>query len=146
MLLREFDERGGWDWGFRSCADWLSWRTGLDRGAAREKVRVASATRAAAGLEGVRRQRKLPWATIDGMPTVLREGPYRFYFHSHEPNEPPHVHVDRDDESAKFWLSPVALARNFGFRAHELRQIERLVAENQQTLLEAWYGYHGHES
>jgi len=36
------------------------------------------------------------------MPTVLRSGPYRFYFYSHEPNEPPHVHVDRDDQSAKF--------------------------------------------
>ena len=34
-------------------------------------------------------------------PTVLREGPYRFYFYSHEPNEAPHVHVDRDDQSAK---------------------------------------------
>ena len=40
------------------------------------------------------------------MPTVLRSGPYRFYFYSHEPNEPPHIHVDRDDLSAKFWLSP----------------------------------------
>ena len=38
------------------------------------------------------------------VPTVLRSGPYRFYFYSHEPNEPPHVHVDRDDDSAKFWL------------------------------------------
>ena len=44
------------------------------------------------------------------MPTVLRSGPYRFYFYSHEPNEPPHVHVDRDDLSAKFWLQPVGLA------------------------------------
>ncbi len=34
------------------------------------------------------------------------------YFYSHEPNEPPYVHVDRDDQSAKFWLAPVALARN----------------------------------
>ena len=49
------------------------------------------------------------------MPTVLRSGPYRVYFYSHEPDEPPHVHVDRDDQSAKFWLAPVALARNFGF-------------------------------
>ena len=43
-------------------------------------------------------------------PTVLREGLYRFYFCSHEPNEPPHVHVDRDDRSAKLWLEPVTLA------------------------------------
>jgi hypothetical protein len=48
-------------------------------------------------------------------PTILREGPYRFYFYSHEPNEPPHVHVDRDDLSAKSWLDAVSLARNFGF-------------------------------
>jgi hypothetical protein len=42
------------------------------------------------------------------MPTVLRIGPYRFYFVSHDMDEPPHVHVDRDDESAKFWLAAVA--------------------------------------
>src|SRR6058998_937213 len=40
-LIREFDARGGWGNGFRSCADWLSWRVGLDPGAARERVRVA---------------------------------------------------------------------------------------------------------
>ncbi|MEX1330522.1 MAG: DUF4160 domain-containing protein [Desulfobacterales bacterium] len=33
------------------------------------------------------------------MPTVLRTGPYRLYFYSHEPNESPHVHIDRDNDS-----------------------------------------------
>jgi Domain of unknown function (DUF222) len=42
-LIREFDVRGGWNNGFRSCAAWLSWRVGLDPGAARERVRVARA-------------------------------------------------------------------------------------------------------
>ena len=42
-LIREFDKRGGWACGFRSCAHWLSWRTGLSMGPAREKVRVARA-------------------------------------------------------------------------------------------------------
>ena len=42
-LIREFDARGGWNTGFRSCAAWLSWRVGLDLGAAREKIRVARA-------------------------------------------------------------------------------------------------------
>ena len=46
-LIREFDARGGWNTGFRSCAAWLSWRVGLDLGAARQRVRVA---RALAGL------------------------------------------------------------------------------------------------
>ncbi len=42
-LIREFDARGGWNTGFHSCAAWLSWRVGLDLGAARERVRVARA-------------------------------------------------------------------------------------------------------
>ena len=42
-LIREFDTREGWNTGFRSCAAWLSWRVGLDLGAARERVRVARA-------------------------------------------------------------------------------------------------------
>src|SRR5437870_13142081 len=42
-LIREFDARGGWGNGFRSCAHWLSWRVGLAPGAAREHVRVARA-------------------------------------------------------------------------------------------------------
>ena len=40
--LHEFDRRYGWE-GWRSCAHWLNWRTGLDLGAAREKLRVAAA-------------------------------------------------------------------------------------------------------
>ncbi|MBZ5658004.1 MAG: DUF4160 domain-containing protein [Acidobacteriia bacterium] len=75
------------------------------------------------------------------MPTVLRSGPYRFYFYSHEPNEPPHV--DRDDLSAKFWLSPVQLAGNFGFRAHELREIQSMVRDSGQRFLEAWNEFFG---
>src|SRR2546428_9059034 len=40
-LIREFDARAGWNTGFRSCAEWLSWRVGPGLGAARERVRVA---------------------------------------------------------------------------------------------------------
>jgi hypothetical protein len=77
------------------------------------------------------------------MPTVLRSGPYRLYFYSHEPNEAPHMHIDLDDQSCKFWIEPVALARNLGFSAKELRDLERLVIDNQQRLLEAWHEYFG---
>ncbi|HAZ45749.1 MAG TPA: DUF4160 domain-containing protein [Cyanobacteria bacterium UBA11369] len=80
------------------------------------------------------------------MPTILRLGPYRLYFYSHEPNEPPHVHIDRDTSSAKFWLEPVSLANNLGFSAKELRKLQSIVQENQQMLLEAWYGYFGDSS
>ena len=75
------------------------------------------------------------------MPTVLRYEAYRIYFYSHEPNEPPHVHIDRDNLSAKFWLNTVSLARNRGFSARELRQVERIVRDNQQQVLEAWNEY-----
>ena len=76
------------------------------------------------------------------MPTVLREGPFRFYFYSHEPNEPPHVHVDRDDATAKFWLTPVGLASSLGFRSHELTRILRLVRDHRQELIDAWNTFH----
>jgi hypothetical protein len=77
------------------------------------------------------------------MPTVLRSGPYRFYFYSHEPGEPPHVHVDRGDMSAKFWLQPVSLARNFGFSPKELGRIQKLVIQHQAAFMEAWHGHLG---
>lgn len=75
------------------------------------------------------------------MPTVFRSGPYRFYFYSHEPHEPPHIHIDRDDCSAKFWLDPVQLAANFGFRAHELREVQSIVYDFRHRLLEAWHEF-----
>jgi len=80
------------------------------------------------------------------MPTVLRSGPYRFYFYSHDLNEPPHVHVDHDDRSAKFWLNPVSLSRNLGFKPKELRAIERLLADNEAALIAAWREHLGKEA
>ncbi|PWE18897.1 DUF4160 domain-containing protein [Marinicauda salina] len=77
------------------------------------------------------------------MPTVLRIDGFRFYFYSHEPNEPPHVHVDKAGASAKLWLDPVALARNTGFKAPDLRTVLGYVVENRETLLEAWHDFFG---
>ncbi|HYE28339.1 MAG TPA: DUF4160 domain-containing protein [Allosphingosinicella sp.] len=53
------------------------------------------------------------------MPTVLRLAGYRFYFYSHEPNEPPHVHVDKAEATAKVWLREVGIAKQRGFRSRE---------------------------
>ena len=73
------------------------------------------------------------------MPTVLRIGPYRFEFYAGDVGEPPHVHVKRDRNHAKFWLRPAApLARNRGFADHELNIVRRLVVEHQAFLLERW--------
>jgi len=72
------------------------------------------------------------------MPTVLKEGPYRYYFYSNEQGEPPHVHVQRERSLAKFWLCPVLVARSKRFAPHELRKIQRYIEENRKLLLEAW--------
>ncbi|MEM1115245.1 MAG: DUF4160 domain-containing protein [Bacteroidota bacterium] len=79
------------------------------------------------------------------MPTVHREGPYRFYFYSNENQtgerpEPPHIHVDRDDDSAEFWIDPVQKEEkaNYGFSRRELRRILRIVQKNQAHLLGEW--------
>ncbi len=77
------------------------------------------------------------------MPTVLRIQGFRLYFWSREPNEPPHVHVDRAGASAKVWLQPVALAGNAGYPARELGVILALVRDRQPELLEAWHEFFG---
>jgi hypothetical protein len=73
------------------------------------------------------------------MPTALRTGPYRFYFYSYDCQEPRHMHVDRDDLSAKLWLDPdVRVADNHGYSRRELREIERLTRDNLELLRHEW--------
>ena len=44
VLVAEFDRRRGWELGgHRTCAHWLAFRTGIDLGACRERVRAARA-------------------------------------------------------------------------------------------------------
>jgi Domain of unknown function (DUF4160) len=78
------------------------------------------------------------------MPTVLRSGPYRFFFYAGDRDEPPHIHVERDDNEAKVWLDPVLLECSFGFARKEINRILKLVQEQQQRLLESWHEFfHG---
>jgi hypothetical protein len=74
-------------------------------------------------------------------PTVLRRGPYRFFFFSSDRGEPIHVHVGRDRKTAKFWLEPVGLEYNMGFAPPELNKVAALVQENQAELVRAWHEY-----
>lgn len=75
------------------------------------------------------------------MPTVLRLGPYRFFFYAGDWNEPPHIHIERDTDMAKFWLKPVRLQSSGGFSRPEIVKLTALVAERQNELLEAWNAY-----
>jgi len=77
------------------------------------------------------------------MPTVLRVGPYRIFFYSSDQTEPPHVHVERDENRAKFWLDPVRLQDSGGFRGAELNRVVALVGEHREFLRKAWYEFFG---
>lgn len=77
------------------------------------------------------------------MPTVLRAGRFRFFFFSNEGDEPPHIHVKAAEHEAKFWLDPVSLVANYGFRSRDLNEIERLIRQHQAELLEAWHEHLG---
>ena len=77
------------------------------------------------------------------MPTVKRIGPYRIFFYALDRAEPIHVHVERDDKVAKFWLDPVRLARNDGFSRKELGRIQVQLQEHETELIEAWNDYFG---
>ncbi len=81
--------------------------------------------------------------SLDSMPTIERWRGYRFYLYSHEPNEPPHIHVDARACSAKFWLQPVALARDVSFAAKEMAELLSHVRQRQVAFLEARNGYFG---
>jgi hypothetical protein len=75
------------------------------------------------------------------MPTVLQVGPYSFIFFSSDRAEPAHIHVKRDRKIAKFWLSPVRLEKNRGFKDHELNKTIKIVEDHQNEILEAWRDY-----
>lgn len=77
------------------------------------------------------------------MPTVLRVGPYRFFFYAGDKDEPQHIHVERDDKIAKFWLDPVRLQSSEGFSGIEISRIHKIINENHSKLTEAWNEYFG---
>ncbi len=75
------------------------------------------------------------------MPTVLKDGPYRFFFVSNDRSEPPHIHVTSGSALAKFWLSPVSLAASHGYAAHEVRELLKRVEEHRDQFEEAWHEF-----
>lgn len=77
------------------------------------------------------------------MPTILRRGPYRLFFYSGDRDEPIHVHVERDDNVAKFWLDPVRLEKSGGFRRAEIGRIARIVESHGSEIVETWNEYFG---
>ena len=78
------------------------------------------------------------------MPEVFRERGFRFFFYSNEgsPREPVHIHVEKDNQEAKFWLSPIVrVAYNDGYDARTLRELQRLIEANKNRIVRAWNEY-----
>jgi hypothetical protein len=75
------------------------------------------------------------------MPTALRVGPYRFFFYATGRDEPAHIHVERGDSIATFWLDPVRLQSSGGLSRVEIGWIDKLVSKHQSELMEAWDEY-----
>ena len=75
------------------------------------------------------------------MPTVLRVGPYRFFFFAGDRAEPAHVHVERDANLAKVWLDPVRMQESGGYSRVELARIIYVVREHEAALLRSWHDY-----
>jgi hypothetical protein len=75
------------------------------------------------------------------MPVVFRERGFKFFFYSNEgnPREPAHIHVEKDEVEAKFWLKPqVRVAYNDGYDARILRVLLEIVEANKDRIERAW--------
>lgn len=78
---------------------------------------------------------------VAGMPTILRDGPYRYFFYASDSDEPPHVHVERDDRIAKIWLGPARLSSSGGYRRPEIIRILSIAKLHEQEFTEAWHEF-----
>ena len=74
------------------------------------------------------------------MPTILFRNGYRLFFYSND-HLPKHIHIEKENKTAKFNLIPVELIKSSKFRASELRQIRNLVEENVELLINKWNEY-----
>ncbi len=72
------------------------------------------------------------------MPTLLRIEGFRFFIYSNEGQESPHVHVEKGDGGAKFWLEPVQMAYSHRLTPAELRRARELVFQHQAMSKERW--------
>ena len=75
------------------------------------------------------------------MPKVFEWKGYKFFFFSNEnePLERCHIHVRKDENVAKFWLNPIiALASSWGMTSKELKVLEKIIEENQETIRSKW--------
>jgi hypothetical protein len=72
------------------------------------------------------------------MPTVFKIKGYRFFFFSNENQEPVHIHIEKADNYAKFWIDPVFVTANFGFTSKQLKEIANYIERNKAIIIKKW--------
>jgi hypothetical protein len=77
------------------------------------------------------------------MPTVSRIMGFRFFFYSNEGTAPPHIHVEKENATGKYWLKPIRLAYLYNFTKAEEKKIEKIVIKNQELFKQKWDEYFG---
>ena len=75
------------------------------------------------------------------MPTAMKKDGYRFFFYSNEGNEPPHIHVEKAEAYAKYWLESDEFASSNGFTNSQLRKVRNLIITNKDLLHESWHAH-----
>jgi len=75
------------------------------------------------------------------MPTVLILRGFRFFFVSLDRGEPVHIHVEKDDAYAKFWLKPIRLAKSKGFSATDLGRIRGIIEQYRGLFDRRWHEF-----
>ena len=74
------------------------------------------------------------------MPTILRINGFRFFFYSNE-HLPIHIHVEKDNKTAKYNLIEITLVKSNGFNTSELKEIRKLVDSNVELIKIRWNEY-----
>lgn len=77
------------------------------------------------------------------MPTVLIWHGYKFRFYASDGPEPPHIHVVKDERSAKVWLETMELAYSRGYNKREIAEFSAKIAENRADWMEKWNEFFG---
>jgi hypothetical protein len=72
------------------------------------------------------------------MPLIMTKDGFRFFFYSNERYEPIHIHAEKGGSVAKFWIKPVRLARNEGFKPKKLKRILEIIFESQALIEDTW--------
>ena len=83
-------------------------------------------------LDFLQEREKVGWAVqrqkIETLSSEEKRRPYRFYFYSYDCHEPRHIHADRENRSAKFWLDlDVTLATNHGYNRRDMKNLKRII-------------------